>query len=166
MQGLGALIGIPMSNDILNGSCLLLAALSLILGDRFHAHLKELKKHEEHLRVRYGKKISEICIGNIFFFSQKYHQNPDQNCHSIIIHDENVENQGDEDVIAESDEDDDDTHIHDSILELYKNRHKSPEAFAQWQQLEQELFKKDAIKVEPIEENPVKPPIGIVSFHF
>ena len=68
MQGLGALIGIPMSNDILNGSCLLLAALSLILGDRFHAHLKELKKHEEHLRVRYGKKISEICIGNIFFF--------------------------------------------------------------------------------------------------
>ena len=79
---------------------------------------------------------------------------------SIIIHDENVENQGDEEVIAESDEDDDDTHIHDSILELYKNRHKSPEAFAQWQQLEQELFKKDAIKVEPIEENPVKTPIG------
>ena len=57
MQGLGALIGIPMRNDILNGSCLLLAALSLILGDRFHAHLKELKKHEEHLQVRNKKNI-------------------------------------------------------------------------------------------------------------
>ena len=71
MQGLGALIGIPMSNDILNGSCLLLAALSLILGDRFHAHLKELKKHEEHLQVRNKKNyLKSVSIWQHLFFQK------------------------------------------------------------------------------------------------
>ena len=40
---------------------------SFFSGDRYHEHLKVLKKHEEHLK--------------------KYHQNPEQNCHSVIIHD-------------------------------------------------------------------------------
>ena len=35
MQGFGVLIGIPLMNDVLNGSCLILAALTLILGKSF-----------------------------------------------------------------------------------------------------------------------------------
>ena len=41
------------------------------------------------------------------------------------------------------DEDEDNEQIHDSIMELYKNRHKNPEALQQWQQIEEELFKKN-----------------------
>ena len=43
-------------------------------------------------------------------------------------------------------------------MELYKNRHKSPENLAKWQQIEKELFneaiKKDEVPMEPLIENP------------
>ena len=52
----------------------------------------------------------------------------------------------------------DDQHFTDSIMELYKNRHKSPENLAKWQQIEKELFneaiKKDEVPMEPLVENP------------
>ena len=35
MQGFGVIIGLPMRNDIFNGTCLILAALVLVLGDRY-----------------------------------------------------------------------------------------------------------------------------------
>jgi len=123
-QGLGALIGVPMCSDILNGSALILAAFVLLLGDRYHEHLKVLKKHEEHLK--------------------KYHQNPEQNCHSVVIHDNHkLEHNFVDELEVSDDEDEDNEQIHDSIMELYKNRHNNPEALQQWQQIEEELFKKN-----------------------
>ena len=59
------------------------------------------------------------------------------------------------------DEDEDNEQIHDSIMELYKNRHKNPEALQQWQQIEEELFKnnKDLVQMKnEIMENIVDDP--------
>ena len=58
-----------------------------------------------------------------------------------------------------SDDEDEDNELHDSIMELYKNRHKNPEALQQWQQIEEELFKnnKDLVMKNEIVENTDNP---------
>ena len=70
-------------------------------------------------------------------------------CQSLIIHHEECCGGGgekskhpdhsDEDDEA-TDEDDSEAHFQDSILDMYRNRHKSPEAMRHWQQIEKELF--------------------------
>ena len=66
-------------------------------------------------------------------------------CQSLIIHHDECcgENSkhphSDEDDDA-TDEDDSEAHFQDSILDMYRNRHKSPEAMRHWQQIEKELF--------------------------
>ena len=66
--------------------------------------MRELKRHEEHLK--------------------KYHQNPDQNCHSIIIHNHDHNPRHDQDDLEDSDDeaDDEDDDLHNSILEIFKVR--------------------------------------------
>ena len=60
-----------------------------------------------------------------------------------------------------SEDEDEDQNFTDSLMEMYKNRHKSPENLAKWQQIEKELFheaiKKEDVPIEPLVENPQNP---------
>ena len=55
-----------------------------------------------------------------------------------------------------------DQNFTDSLMEIYKNRHKSPENMLKWQQLEKELFneaiKKEEVPLEPLDTNPKMEP--------
>ena len=50
-QGVGSAIGVPTMNHYFGGFMLFLASLTLIMGDRYKAHLLAIKKHKEHLGI-------------------------------------------------------------------------------------------------------------------
>ena len=58
------------------------------------------------------------------------------------------------DEYEDEEEEEDDIQFKESILQIYKNRHKSPEDMRQWLQIEKEIFnKKEELQMEPLVKN-------------
>ena len=49
IQGVGVAVGMPSMSNNFSGTCLIMASITLILGERIKYHMKALKKHQEHL---------------------------------------------------------------------------------------------------------------------
>jgi len=153
LQGVGVAVGMPSMSNNFSGTCLIMASITLILGERIKYHMKALKKHREHL--------------------ERYHLQDNVNgpasvaCQSLIIHHDECcgENSkhSDEDEDASDEDDEESPFFQDSILDMYRNRHKSPEAMRQWQHIEKELFNSNtASKVGINNDLPLEPiPAGI-----
>ena len=171
-HGLGSAVGVPTMNHYLSGFMLFFASFLLVMSDRYKAHLLAIKKHKEHLGNNIYKK--NLIFDWFFGFSEKYHLDPDhanETCQSLMEKDQQKE--GRKKIKDESDDGDDsedisdaenDPHFTDSLMEIYKNRHKSPENMLKWQQIEKELFNEaikkddgdqDQVPLEPL--NQVEP---------
>ena len=112
--------------------------------------------------------FSILAFSNFFCFSEKYHLDPDhanETCQSLMEKDQQKERKRDDDEDSEDISDaENDPNFTDSLMEIYKNRHKSPENMLKWQQIEKELFnetiKKDdenQVPLEPLDQNHVEP---------
>ena len=113
--------------------------------------------------------VNVARFSNFFFcFSEKYHLDPDhanETCQSLMEKDQQKERKRDDDEDSEDISDaENDPNFTDSLMEIYKNRHKSPENMLKWQQIEKELFneaiKKDdenQVPLEPLDQNHVEP---------
>lgn len=130
LQGVGVAIGMPAMSNNFSGTCLIMASFSLMLGERIKHHMRALKKHREHIE-RYH--LQDNANGPTSLACQSLIIHHDECCGEKSIH-------SDEDDDASDEDDEEAPIIQDSILEIYRNRHKSLEAMKQWQQIEKELF--------------------------
>jgi hypothetical protein len=145
VQGLGVIISVPMMNNNFNGVFLVLAALVLVLGDRYKHYLRVQRRHKEHLD-RYHNNDQNHCQQK-----QKQQQQPQQQDSIVIHHEECCYVNDDKHDDFDDDTDDEDSHIvQDSIMDMFKNRNTSAEAMQQWKQLEQELFHNNQNELQDI----------------
>ncbi len=108
LQGLGLILGMPLLSNNFSGVCLLLASVSLILGDRVKQHLRALKKHQEHVQRYHQGQQSEG--GQVIRASGGTSDN--LACQSFIIHHDeccgHAENKHRNEYSDEDDEDEED----------------------------------------------------------
>ncbi len=139
VMGFSVMLGLPLSSYLghgFSGLALMLAALTLVLGDRYHQYLRAKKRYEAHM-----KRCAEL------------HNNltetgtmTGQPCSSLVVHQCDHDHDHDffdgetYDSQDEDDEDDSEIPARNAIIEIYKNRHTSPEAMLEWKAIEKELF--------------------------